>query len=132
MLRSLGADRVVDYAREDVTAGPDTYDVIFDIVRDTPSGGMVRMLAPNGCLLMANPGFRQIVRAKWAAKGTGKRVSISGSGTTTDDLVHLRTLLEAGRLHPVIDRQFPFDQLVEAHRYAESGQKQGNVVVIVA
>ena len=132
MLRSLGADRVVDYAQEDVTTGGETYDVIFDIVRGTPSGRMVRMLTANGCLLMANPGFLQIVRAKWAAKGTGKRVSIAGSGMTSEDLVHLRTLVEAGRLRAVIDRQFPLEQMVEAHRYAESGQKQGNVVVIVA
>ena len=132
MLRRLGADRVIDYAREDVAAGGDTYDVIFDIVRGTASAPLVRMLTAGGCLLMANPGFLQIVHARWAARGTGKRVSIAGSGTTTEDLVHLRTLVEAGRLHPVIDRRFTLEQMVEAHRYAESGQKQGNVVVVVA
>jgi NADPH:quinone reductase-like Zn-dependent oxidoreductase len=132
MLRSLGADRVVDYAREDVTTGGETYDVIFDIVRGTASAPLVRMLTESGSLVMANPGFLQIVRAKLAAKGTGKRVSIAGSGMTSEDLVHLRTLVEAGRLRAVIDRQFPLEQMVEAHRYAESGQKQGNVVVIVA
>jgi len=132
MLRGLGADRVVDYAREDVTAGGETYDVIFDVVRGTASAPLVRMLTEGGALVMANPGFQQIVRAKWTARGTGKRVSIAGTPMTTEDLVHLRTLVEAGRLRPVIDRQFPFEQMVEAHRYAESGQKQGNVVVIVA
>ena len=132
MLRELGADRVIDYAQEDFTASPETYDVIFDVVRGTPSGRMVRLLTANGWLLMANPGFLQIVRARWAARGTRKRVSFAGSSGTSEDLAYLRGLVEAGRLHPVIDRRFPLEQMVEAHRRAESGQKLGNVVVIVA
>ncbi len=132
LLRTIGADRVIDYAQEDFTDGPETYDVIFDVVRNTPSGRMVRSLTENGCLLMANPGFLQIVRARWASRGSGKRVSISGSSGTSEDLAYLRGLVEAGRLHPVIDRRFPLEQMVEAHRYAESGQKLGNVVVVVA
>jgi NADPH:quinone reductase-like Zn-dependent oxidoreductase len=131
MLRSIGADRVIDYASEDVTAGPETYDVIFDVVRNTPSGRMVRLLAEHGWLLMANPGFLQIVRARWAARGSGRRVSIAGSAATSEDLAHLRDLIEAGRLRPVIDRRFPLEEMVEAHRYAESGQKMGNVAVVI-
>ena len=80
MLRTIGADRVIDYAQEDFTAGPETYDVIFDVVRDTPSGRMVRLLTENGWLLMANPGFLQIVRARWASRGSRKRVSFAASG----------------------------------------------------
>src|SRR5665811_604877 len=132
MLRSIGADRVVDYTREDFTDGSETYDVIFDVVRDTPSGRMVRSLSENGCLLMANPGFRQIVHAWWASRGSRKRVSFAASSGTSEDLAHLRDLVEAGLLHPVIDRRFPLEQMVEAHRYAETGQKLGNVVVVVA
>jgi NADPH:quinone reductase-like Zn-dependent oxidoreductase len=132
MLRTLGADRVIDYAREDFTEGLETYDVIFDVVRGTPSARMVRRLTETGWLLMANPGFLQIVRARWAARGSGKRVSFAGPGPTGEDLAHLRDLVEAGRLHPVIDLQFPLEQMVEAHRYAESGKKLGNVVVVVA
>ena len=131
MLRTIGADRVIDYAREDFTASPDTYDVIFDVVRGTASGRMVRRLTENGWLLMANPGFRQIVRAWWAARGSRKRVSFIPSRLTGEDLAYLRGLVEAGRLHPVIDRRFPLEQMVEAHRYAETGQKLGNVVVVV-
>ena len=80
MLRTIGADRVIDYAHEDFTVGPETYDVIFDVVRNTPSGRMVQSLTENGCLLMANPGFMQIVRAKWASRGSEKRVFIRGVG----------------------------------------------------
>ena len=132
MLRTIGADRVIDYAREDFTAGPETYDVIFDVVRGTPSARMVRRLTENGWLLMANPGFLQIVRARWASRGSKKRVWFAASGPTSEDLAYLRGLVEAGRLHPVIDRRFPLEQMVDAHRYAETGQKLGNVVVVVA
>ncbi|MEI7745293.1 MAG: NAD(P)-dependent alcohol dehydrogenase [Chloroflexota bacterium] len=132
MLRSIGADRVIDYAEVDFTAGPETYDVIFDVVRNTPSGRVMRRLTENGCLLMANPGFLQIVRARWAARGSRKRVSFAASGPTSEDLAHLRGMVEAGRLRPVIDRSFPLERIVDAHRYAESGHKQGNVVVAVA
>ena len=132
MLRTIGADRVIDYTQEDFTDSPETYDVIFDVVRGTPSGRMVRRLTETGWLLMANPGFLQIVRARWAARGSRKRVSFTASTLTGEDLAYLRGLVEAGRLHPVIDRRFPLEQMVEAHRYAETGQKLGNIVVDVA
>jgi NADPH:quinone reductase-like Zn-dependent oxidoreductase len=131
MLRTIGADRVIDYAREDFTDSLETYDVIFDVVRDTPSARMVRSLTENGWLLMANPGFLQIVRARWASRGSGKRVSIAPSSRTNEDLAYLRDLVEAGRLHAVIDRRFPLEQMAEAHRYAETGRKLGNIVVVV-
>jgi NADPH:quinone reductase-like Zn-dependent oxidoreductase len=132
MLRSIGADRVIDHSREDFTRGPETYDVIFDVVRNTPSGRMVKLLSENGCLLMANPGFVQIVRAKWASRGSKKRVVFSAESGTSEDLARLRGLIETGKLRPVIDRRFPLEQMVEAHRYASTGQKLGNIVVTVA
>jgi NADPH:quinone reductase-like Zn-dependent oxidoreductase len=132
MLRTIGADRVLDYSREDFTDSTQTYDVIFDIVRNTPSGRMARLLTENGCLLMANPGFMQIVRARWASRRSKKRVSFSASSGTSEDLAYLGRLVVEGQLHPVIDRRFTLEQMVEAHRYAESGQKLGNVVIVVA
>jgi len=131
MLRTIGADRVIDYAREDVTGGPETFDVIFDIVRGTPSARMVGLLTANGWLLMANPGFLQIVRGRWAARRSGKRVSFIPTRSTGEDLAYLRGLVEAGRLRPVVDRSFPLEQIVEAHRYAETGQKLGTIVVVI-
>jgi NADPH:quinone reductase-like Zn-dependent oxidoreductase len=132
MLRTIGADRVIDYAQEDFTDGSETYDVIFDVVRNTPSGRMVRSLTENGCLLMANAGFMQLVRASWASRGSKKRVSIAGSGEVKEDLAYLAGLVDAGKLRPVIDRRFPLEQMAEAHRYAETGRKLGNIVVTVA
>ncbi|MCX6092670.1 MAG: NAD(P)-dependent alcohol dehydrogenase, partial [Candidatus Bipolaricaulota bacterium] len=121
MLRTIGADCVIDYSQEDFTESSETYDVIFDVVRNTPSRRMVRLLTENGRLLMANPGLLQIVRAGWAAMGSRKRVSFAASGPTGENLAYLRGLVEAGKLHPVIDRRFPLEQMVEAHRYAETG-----------
>lgn len=132
MLRSIGADRVIDHAQEDFTDSAETYDVIFDVVRNAPSGRMVSLLTESGCLLTANPGFRQLVRAYWASRGSKKRVVFGASSGTSEDLAYLRDLLESEKLRPVIDRSFPLEQIVEAHRYAESGQKLGNVVVTVA
>lgn len=132
MLRTIGADRVIDYAHEDFTDGPETYDVIFDVVRNTPSGRMVQSLTENGCLLMANPGLMQIVRAKWASRGSEKRVLIAGSGEASEDLAYLADLVEEGKLRPVVDRCYPLEQMVEAHRYAETGEKMGNIVITVA
>jgi NADPH:quinone reductase-like Zn-dependent oxidoreductase len=132
MLRALGADRVVDYASEDVTAGCETWDVVFDVVRGTDCARLVRRLSANGWLVMANPGFRQIVGAWLASRGTGRRWSIAGTGGTNDDLAYLRGLVEEGRLRPVIDRRFPLERTVEAHVYAETGQKLGNIVIDVA
>jgi len=131
-LSAIGADRVIDYAQEDFTDSSETYDVIFDVVRNTPSWRMAKSLNENGCLLMANPGFLQIVRARWASRRGGKRVWFAASSGTSEDLIYLGDLAGAGRLRPIIARCFPLEQMAEAHRYAESGQKIGNVVVTVA
>jgi NADPH:quinone reductase-like Zn-dependent oxidoreductase len=132
MLLAIGADRVIDYSQEDFTAGAETYDVIFDVVRNTPSGRMVRSLTENGCLLIANPGFLQLYRAFWAARGSKKRVVFGSGSGTSEELAQLRDLLESGKLRPVVDRRFRLEQMVEAHRYAETGQKLGNIVVTIA
>jgi NADPH:quinone reductase-like Zn-dependent oxidoreductase len=132
MLRSIGADHVIDYAQEDFTDGTETYDLIFDVVRGTPSGRMAGRLTENGCLIIANPGFRQVTGALWAARGTTKRVVFGASSGTNEDLARLRDLIEAGELRPVVDRCFPLEQMAEAHRYAETGQKLGNIVITVS
>jgi len=132
MLRSLGADHVIDYTRADFTDSQETYDVIFDVVRNSPSRRMVRSLRENGTYLTANPGFAELMLSLRTSMTGKKKVILGVQSGTNKDLEYLRDLIEAGKLRPVVDRQFPLEQTAEAHRYAESGQKKGNVVITIA
>ena len=132
MLRSLGADRVIDYTRDGFTDSHETYDVIFDVVRSSPSRSMVRSLRENGTYLTANPGFAELMLSLRTSMTGKKKVILGVQSGTNKDLEYLRDLIEAGKLRPVVDRQFPLEQTAEAHRYAESGKKKGNVVITIA
>jgi len=131
MLRSLGADHVIDFTREDFTDSQESYDVIFDVVRNSPSRRMVRSLRENGTYLTANPGFSELMLSLRTSMMGKKKVILGVQSGTNKDLEYLRDLVEAGKLRPVVDRQFPLEQTAEAHRYAESGQKKGNVVITI-
>jgi NADPH:quinone reductase-like Zn-dependent oxidoreductase len=132
MLRSIGADKVVDYTREDFTRSGETYDFILDVVGKTSFSGCMRSLKPNGRLLIANPGLSQIVRGRWTSMTGNKKVMLGAVYPKTEDLIFLKELVEAGKLRAVIDRTYPLEQTAEAHRYVETGQKVGNIVITVA
>jgi NADPH:quinone reductase-like Zn-dependent oxidoreductase len=129
MLRLLGADHVIDCTREDFSDSPETYEVIFDVVRNSPTRRRLRSLRENGIYLTANPGLWQLLLALWTRLTGRQRVIIGGASGTKEDLAWLRDMIEAGKLSPVVDRCYPLEQIVEAHRYAESGEKKGNVVI---
>jgi NADPH:quinone reductase-like Zn-dependent oxidoreductase len=131
MLRSIGAEHVIDYTREDFTKNGETYDVIFDVVGKSSYSGSIRSLKENGRYLLANPGLSQIVRMRLPLMRSGKKV-ISGSVSyRAEDLIFLKELIEAGKIKSVIDRRYPLEQMAEAHRYVETGNKKGNVVITV-
>jgi NADPH:quinone reductase-like Zn-dependent oxidoreductase len=130
MLRSIGADHVIDFAQEDFTRAGQTYDVIIDVVGTSSVTRSLRALNENGRYFLGNPSMSQRIRARWAS--TGSKQILHGSGSQRpEDLAHLRALIEAGQLKPVIDRSYPLEQMADAHRYVDQGHKKGNVVVTV-
>ena len=131
MLRSLGADHVIDYTQEDFTARGETYDVIFDVVGKSSFTHSMASLRDGGFYLLANPRLSHMLRGAWASRRSGKTVVSQVASGAVEDLVYLRELIEAGELRTVIDRRYPLEQTAEAHRYVEAGGKLGNVVITV-
>lgn len=131
LVKSLGADRVIDYTKEDFTRNGETYDIIFDTVGKTVLDASLRSLAPGGAYLQVAAGPSELLRMAWASRRSGK-TTISGTAyPTAEALTFLNELTEAGVFRPVIDRSYPLEQLVEAHRYVDQGHKKGNVVITV-
>ena len=128
MLRSLGADHVIDYTREDFTESGQVYDVIFDVIGKVSFSRSANSIQPNGTYLLANPAI-QMIPALWARMTSNNEIIMQTASGTIEDLIRLRELIEDGKLKTVIDRTFPLEQIVEAHRYVEKGGKLGNVVI---
>ncbi len=131
MLRSIGADQVIDYTQEDFTKRGETYDFILDVVSKSPFSGSIRSLKQNGHYLIANPGLSQMVRGRWTSRRSSKKVMFGAVSPKTEDLLFLKELIEAGKIKSVIDRRYPLEQVAEAHRYVETGHKKGHVVINV-
>jgi NADPH:quinone reductase-like Zn-dependent oxidoreductase len=130
MLRSIGANKVIDYTQEDFSKSGETYDVIFDVVGKSPFAGSIRSLKPNGYYLIANPRLAKMIRGAWVSRNSGKKVIFQAAGRKREDLLFLKALFEAGTIKTVIDRRYPLAQTAEAHRYVETGQKKGNVIIM--
>jgi NADPH:quinone reductase-like Zn-dependent oxidoreductase len=131
MLRSIGADQVIDYTQEDFTKSGESYDFILDVVSKSSFSGSIRSLKQNGRYLMANPGLSQMVRGRWTSMISSKKVIFGAAYPKTEDLLFLKELIEAGKITSVIDRRYPLEQTAEAHRYVETGHKKGHVVITV-
>ena len=131
MLRSIGADHVIDYAQEDFTKNGQTYDVIMDTIDKSPYIGSIRSLKDNGIYLNANPGLLDRIRTRQALLGSNKRILKWSSGYSSKNMLALKEFVEAGTIKAIIDRSYPLEQIVEAHRYVETGQKKGNVVITI-
>ncbi len=136
MVRSLGADQVIDYTREDFTQNRLTYDIIFDTVGKCSFSKCKGSLTDEGIYLATVPTPVIMLQALWPAKRGSKKVKFAATGLRPasekiNDLHFLKELIEAGKHKPVIDICYPLEQIVEAHRYVEQGHKKGNVVITV-
>jgi len=131
MVKSLGADKVIDYTREDFTASGEVYDVVFDVVSKTSYARCKDLLKKNGLYLAALPTLAIVLQTIWTSMVGDKKVKFGDAAGKAENLVFLKELVEAGKLRSVIDRRYPLEQIAEAFRYAETGHKKGNVVVTV-
>lgn len=129
LVRSLGANHVIDYTKEDFTRNGETYDVIVDIAGTAPFSRSKGSLKERGRLLLVLGGLPDLLQIPWIALTSSKRVIAGPAAERAEDLRFLAKLAEAGEFKPVIDRRYPFEQIVEAHRYVDTGHKKGNVVI---
>jgi NADPH:quinone reductase-like Zn-dependent oxidoreductase len=126
-VKSLGADKVIDYTKEDFTESGQTYDIIFDAVMKTSFSRCKSSLKQRGVFITVD---YPLLQALWTSI-IGSRKVVFGIANSIDDLNFLRELIEAGKVKSVIDRCYPLAQTAEAHSYAETGHKKGNVVITV-
>ncbi|MDA0194440.1 MAG: NAD(P)-dependent alcohol dehydrogenase [Bacteroidetes bacterium] len=134
ILREIGADQVIDYTQEDFTKHKESYDVIFDVRGSRSVPLIMKTLKPNGRYILATPWVGQVISGLCQEmlskiRGTGKQFIFALANDTSEDLDYLKNLMADGKLKAVIDKSYTLEHVPEAHRYIESGEKIGNVVV---
>ena len=131
MLRSIGADYVLDYTKEDFTKRGEKYDVIFDIVGKASYSGSIKSLNENGVYITSIPKISRSIRGRWTSRRSSKKVLFGRVYPKPEDLYFLKELIENEKIKSVIDKRYPLEETAEAHRYVETGQKVGHVVITV-
>jgi NADPH:quinone reductase-like Zn-dependent oxidoreductase len=131
LVRSLGANYVIDYTKEDFTRNGETYDVIVDTVGTAPFSRSKNSLKQGGRLLLVLAELPDMLQAPWISLTSGKKVIAGPAAERVEDMQFLAKLAEVGEFKPVIDRCYPFEQMTEAHRYVDTGRKRGNVVILL-
>ncbi|HPG39398.1 MAG TPA: NAD(P)-dependent alcohol dehydrogenase [bacterium] len=132
LVKSLGADKVIDYTQEDFTQNGETYNLIFDTVGKSSFSRCKGSLKKNGCYLLTTGNMlKNFVLTLWTSLTGGKRFIWGMSVEKTEALMFLKELVEAGKVKPVIDKCYPLEKIAEAHQYVEKGHKKGNVVITV-
>jgi NADPH:quinone reductase-like Zn-dependent oxidoreductase len=132
LVKSLGADQVIDYTEEDFTQSRETYDVIFDAVSKSSFSRCKNSLKNNGLYLVTLPKPAVLLQMLWTSVAGSRKVKMEAAPAKLENLLFLKELIEAGKLKTVIDRRYPLEQTAEAFRYVERGHKNGNVVITIA
>jgi NADPH:quinone reductase-like Zn-dependent oxidoreductase len=130
-VEALGADHVIDYTQQDFTQSGEVYDLIFDVLGKTSLARCRYSLKEDGRLLLASFKLKHLLEMVRTSMGGGRKVTCALASETQEDLVAIKGLVEAGAVKTVIDRRYPLEKAADAHRYVESGQKQGNVVITI-
>jgi 2-desacetyl-2-hydroxyethyl bacteriochlorophyllide A dehydrogenase len=131
LVKSLGADEVIDYTKEDFTKNGVTYDVIFDTVKTISISRSLKSLNKKGTLILSAGMAKEMLQGLWISKTAGIKVLSGLIKHNMEDISFLKELIEAGKLKPVIDRTYPLEKIIEAHAYVEKGHKKGNVAIEV-
>ncbi len=136
LVKSLGADKVIDYTKEDFTKSGQTYDIIFDAVGKSSFSHCKSSLKQRGIYLTTVPTLAFFLQMLWTSKIGSKKAKFSATGLRPVSerrifLKELKELIEAGKIKSAIDRRYPLEQIAEAHRYVDKGHKKGNVVITV-
>ena len=131
LMRSIGADQVIDYTKEEVTHQGEIYDLIIDVVGKRSVSHRLKLLKPGGTYFLAYARLSHILLGMWVSLTSKKNLKIESASQTQESLIFLKELIEAGKLKPIIDKTYPLEQTAEAHRYAESGRKKGNIAISV-
>ncbi|MEH6610223.1 MAG: NAD(P)-dependent alcohol dehydrogenase [Halioglobus sp.] len=132
MLRGIGADHFVDYTRADFTKSGQSYDVIFNMVANTSYSACVAALRPGGRYLMGNPRLSDMLKSVVTPLLTDKTVTFTFARETGEELLTLKTMIEAGEIKPVVDQVYTMEGAAEAHRRVEAEQRLGIIVIAIA
>lgn len=131
MVRSLGADTVIDYTKEDFAKSGETYDVIVETVGKIPVSKCLRSLDKKGLLILGASGMSGMLQGVWISLTSTRKVISGVISHSAEAIDFLKKLIEMGRLKPVLDRTYPLEQMAEAHAYVEKGHKKGNVAITI-
>lgn len=129
LVKSIGADKVIDYTKEDFTQNGETYDVIFDTVRTISVFRSLKSLNKNGIMILSAAGMSEMIQGLWVSLTNSRKVLTGVISHKAEDIIFLKKLLEDEKLKPVIDRTYTLEQIAEAHAYVEKGHKKGNVAI---
>jgi NADPH:quinone reductase-like Zn-dependent oxidoreductase len=130
-VKSLGADAVIDYKKEDFSQNSETFDLVFDVLGTSSFSSCTKVLKKNGTYLRASFKTKQLLQMLWTKIIGSKKVVCAIAPGRQDDLKTVKSLIEAGKIKTIIDRTFPMEQAAEAHRYVEDGHKKGHVVISI-
>jgi NADPH:quinone reductase-like Zn-dependent oxidoreductase len=131
LVKSIGADKVIDYTKENFTQNGETYDVIFDAVKAISVSKSIKSLNKNGIMILSAAGMSEMLQGFWISITSKKNVVSGVINHKASDIIFLKELIETERFKPVIDKTYPLEKIAEAHAYVEKGHKKGNVVIVV-